>query len=85
MKNHWNTEKMPFAIMGVGFSYFMGGCDGLLIVSAMFVVANCITGIMHAANGQGLSGKTGFDGICRKAMIFVPAEGGKHPRCRKGW
>ena len=71
MKEFWNLCQLVFTAVGGWLGYFLGGCDGLLIALAVFVVADYITGVMCAVSDKNLSSEVGFEGICRKIIIFL--------------
>ena len=71
MKEFWNLCQVVFTAVGGWLGYFLGGCDGLLIALAVFVVADYITGVMCAVSDKKLSSEVGFEGICRKIIIFL--------------
>ena len=71
MKEFWNLCQLVFTAVGGWLGYFLGGCDGLLIALAVFVVADYITGVMCAVSDKKLSSEVGFEGICRKIIIFL--------------
>lgn len=51
--------------------WFVGGIDGLLCALIVFVVADCITGVICAVKDRNLSTKTAFEAICKKVLIFL--------------
>lgn len=71
MKEFWNTIQFVFAAVGGWLGYFLGGCDGLLYALLAFVVIDYITGVMCAIADKSLSSEVGFNGICRKVLIFL--------------
>lgn len=71
MKEFWNMIQFLFAGIGGWLGYFLGGCDGLLIVLLLFVITDYITGVMCAIADKKLSSAVGFKGICRKVLIFL--------------
>jgi len=71
MKEFWNVIQAVFAAVGGWLGYFLGGCDGLLYALLAFVVLDYITGIMCAVVDKKLSSAVGFNGICRKVLIFA--------------
>ena len=71
MKEFWNTIQLAFAAIGGWLGYFLGGCDGLLYALLAFVVIDYITGVMCAIADKSLSSEVGFNGICRKVLIFL--------------
>ena len=70
MKEFWNVIQAAFAAVGGWLGYFLGGCDGLLYALLAFVVLDYITGVMCAVSDKKLSSAVGFEGICRKVLIF---------------
>lgn len=71
MKEFWNSIQLVFAGIGGWLGYFLGGCDGLLYALLAFVVIDYITGVMCAIADKNLSSEVGFNGICRKVLIFL--------------
>ena len=71
MKEFWKTIQLIFTAVGGWLGYFLGGCDGLLYALLAFVVIDYITGVMCAIADKKLSSAVGFNGICRKVMIFL--------------
>ena len=71
MKEFWNTVQVIFTAVGGWLGYYLGGCDGLLIVLIAFVIIDYITGVMCAVIDKKLSSAVGFKGICRKVLIFL--------------
>lgn len=71
MKEFWNAIQMVFTAIGGWLGYFLGGCDGLVVVLVVFVVADYLTGVMCAISEKKLSSEVGFRGICRKVLIFI--------------
>lgn len=71
MKEFWNTIQLIFSAVGGWLGYFLGGCDGLLYALIAFVVIDYITGVMCAIINRELSSAVGFNGIFRKALIFL--------------
>ena len=71
MKEFWNTIQLAFAAVGGWLGYFLGGCDGLLYALIAFVAIDDITRDMCAIADKTLSSEVGFQGICRKVLIFL--------------
>lgn len=71
MKEFWNSIQLVFTAIGGWLGYFLGGCDGLLYALIAFVVIDYITGVMYAISDHTLSSAVGFEGICRKVLIFL--------------
>ena len=71
MKEFWNLFQFVFTAVGGWLGYFLGGCDGLLIALVVFVAVDYITGVMCAISDKKLYREVGFQGICRKVLIFL--------------
>ena len=71
MKELWNTMQIILAAVGGWLGYFLGGCVGLVYALILFVAADYVTGVMCAAVDKRLSSEIGFNGICKKVLIFV--------------
>ena len=71
MKGFWSVVQFVFTVVGGWLGYFLGGCDGLLYALIAFVAIDYITGVMCAINDKTLSSEVGFNGICRKVLIFL--------------
>ena len=71
MKEFWSVVQFVFTVVGGWLGYFLGGCDGLLYALIAFVAIDYITGVMCAINYKTLSSEVGFNGICRKVLIFL--------------
>ncbi len=71
MKEFWSYIQLVFTAVGGWLGWFLGGCDGLVIALAVFVVIDYITGVMCAIADKKLSSSVGFKGICRKVLIFT--------------
>lgn len=71
MKGFWNGIQFVFTAIGGWLAYFLGGCDGLILVLILFVVMDYLTGVMCAIVDKKLNSEVGFKGICRKVIIFM--------------
>ena len=71
MKEFWSMVQLVFTGIGGWLGYFLGGCDGLILVLLLFVIVDYITGVMCAIADRKLSSEVGFKGICRKVLIFL--------------
>lgn len=71
MREFWNGVQVVFTAIGGWLGWFLGGCDGLLYALIAFVVIDYITGIMCAVADKKLSSAVGFNGICKKVLIFA--------------
>lgn len=63
--------KAVLTSFGGALGWFVGGCDGFIIVLVAFVIADYITGVCNAIINKKLSSSVGFKGICRKVAIFI--------------
>jgi toxin secretion/phage lysis holin len=71
MKEFWLINQAVFAVLGGWIGYYLGGCDGLILLLAACVIIDYITGVMCAISDKRLSSAVGFKGICRKVLIFM--------------
>lgn len=71
MKEFWAMVQGVFAVLGGWLGYFLGGSDGLMCALMIFVAIDYVTGVMCAIADHTLSSEVGFDGICRKVLIFL--------------
>lgn len=71
MKELWTHAQLLLTAIGGGLGYFLGGFDGLIFALILFVVMDYITGVMCAISDKKLSSSIGFNGICRKILIFT--------------
>lgn len=71
MKELWNALQLALAAVGAWLGWFLGGMDGLIYAMIVFVVADYATGVLCAVSDRRLSSEIGFNGICRKVLIFV--------------
>lgn len=63
---------MIIAPIAGAVTIFLGGWDHLLAAALLFIVLDYVTGVVDAgAHGQ-LNPKTGFYGILKKVLYFVP-------------
>ena len=59
------------AFIGACVGYFFGEFDGFLHALLVFVISDYISGVVAAYIKHELSSSVGFNGILRKAMIFI--------------
>lgn len=71
MRDISNIIRIIFVWTGAVLGWFLGSCDGLLVVLIAFVIMDYITGIMYAVISRSLSSEIGFKGLFRKALIFM--------------
>lgn len=71
MKELWTHAQLLLTAIGGGLGYFLGGFDGLIFALILFVVMDYITGVMCTISDKKLSSSIGFNGICRKILIFT--------------
>ncbi|MCL2694655.1 MAG: phage holin family protein [Oscillospiraceae bacterium] len=56
---------------GAVLGFLFGELDGLFFALLAFVILDYITGVIAAITKKNLSSEIGFDGICKKIMVFV--------------
>ncbi|SLJ98062.1 MULTISPECIES: phage holin family protein [unclassified Paenibacillus] len=66
-----NVIKMVSAAMGAGAGYLFGGWGILINILLIFVVVDWVTGWAAAWIKHELRSRVGFEGIARKAAIFL--------------
>lgn len=71
MKQIWTGIQLAFTALGGFLGWFLGGLDGFLYALIAFTVIDYITGVMCAIVDKNLSSAVGFNGICRKVLIFT--------------
>lgn len=71
MKEFWGINQVILTGLGGWIGYYLGGCDGLILLLAACVIIDYITGVMCAISDKRLSSAVGFKGICRKVLIFL--------------
>ena len=71
MKQIWTLIQIIFSAFGGFIGWFLGGNDGFIYALLAFVVIDYITGIMCAIADKELSSEVGFNGICKKVLIFA--------------
>ena len=71
MKQIWSGIQIAFTAFGGFLGWFLGGVDGFLYALIAFTVIDYITGVMCAITDKNLSSSIGFEGICRKVLIFT--------------
>ena len=67
----WLRIKLVLSLLGGALSSLVGGMDGLMIVLLACMVIDYLTGVMHAILEKQLSSAIGFQGICKKMLIFI--------------
>lgn len=70
MKN-WEFS-MLVAPIGGAITIFLGGWDHLFSAALLFIVLDYITGVVDAGTHGQLNPRTGFYGILKKVLYFVP-------------
>ena len=71
MRSIWTGIQIAFSAIGGFIGWLLGGFDGFLYALIAFAVIDYITGVMCAISDKKLSSEVGFNGICRKVLIFV--------------
>ena len=64
--------KYGTAIIGGAFTAVLGGFDLMLKVLTWFIVLDYFTGMVAAYITKQLNSRVGFEGICKKVLLFVP-------------
>lgn len=59
------------AIVGTGATYIFGGWDNALVILVIMIVLDYLTGLLKAIVKKEVSSNIGFNGIARKAVIFI--------------
>ena len=71
MENVLNYFKIFVAGLGTLVTYLLGDWDTALVVLAIFVVLDYITGVLVAWLNHTLNSEVGFKGLAKKALILV--------------
>ena len=71
MKEIWTSIQIGITTLGGFLGWFLGGMDGFLYALIAFAVIDYLTGVMCAIADKTLSSAVGFEGICRKVLIFA--------------
>lgn len=71
-----NNNKTIFEIIcaaaGAVAGFLFGAADGLFCALVAFAALDYITGVTGAVINKKLSSRTGFEGILKKILVFVP-------------
>ncbi len=67
----WQWVQAMFTMLGGWLGWFLGGWDGFLYALLAFTAADYITGVMCAIVDKKLNSTVGFQGICKKVLIFM--------------
>lgn len=71
MEKILNLFKIFVSAIGTGITYLIGDWDTALIVLAIFVVFDYITGVLVAWINNSLNSEVGFKGLAKKALILI--------------
>jgi len=63
--------EVSCAAVGGAMGFLFGAADGMFYALIAFIVLDYITGIIEAIMKKRLSSRIGFDGICKKAILFI--------------
>ena len=66
-----NIFKVVVAAIGTGATYLLGDWDTALVVLAIFVVLDYVTGVLVAVINKTLDSEIGFKGLAKKALIII--------------
>lgn len=59
------------AVIGTTLTYLIGGWDATLKILAVLITVDYITGLMKAYKDKNLASDVGFNGLIKKAAIFL--------------
>lgn len=71
MEKTLNLFKIFVSAIGTGITYLIGDWDTALIVLAIFVAMDYITGVLVAWINNTLNSEVGYKGLAKKALILV--------------
>lgn len=69
--NYKNILNSTVALGGTTLTYLIGGWDGVLKILAVLIVIDYVTGIMKGFSNKELASDIGYNGLIRKAAIFL--------------
>lgn len=72
MRTILNNIKFTVALALGTITTLLGGWDMMMKVLVLFVVLDYASGLLAAFMGKGLNSKVGFNGICKKILLFIP-------------
>ena len=71
MEKGLNYFKLIVSALGTGLTYLIGSWDTALVVLAIFVVLDYVTGVLVAWVNKTLNSSIGYKGLAKKALILV--------------
>ena len=71
MKSTLDMLQLVFNDFLTYTKWFLGGFDGLLCALIIFVLADCITRALYDVKNRNFTGKTVFEVISKKVLIFL--------------
>ena len=72
MRTILNNIKFTVALALGTITTLLGGWDMMMKVLVLFVVLDYASGLIAAFMEKGLNSKVGFNGICKKILLFIP-------------
>ncbi|TYO95130.1 phage holin family protein [Desulfallas thermosapovorans] len=72
LASYLTAAKRVIIAVGTAITTFLGGWDMALKVLVIFVVCDYLTGLVAAWYQGELNSNTGFKGIAKKILLFVP-------------
>ena len=69
--NHKTIFNGVIATIGTALTYLIGGWNIVLGILAICIIVDYVTGLMKGLMHKELSSSVGFDGLLRKAAIFL--------------
>jgi len=71
LQSLWLRTQLIFSALGGALCALLGGLDALLTVLIAFSIMDYLTGVLCAIVKRTLSSAVGFQGICKKVLIYV--------------
>ena len=66
-----NHSKYIHELMNVALSWNFKRQDSLIYALIIFVIIDCVTGVLLAIHNQKVSSEIGYKGIIKKVLIFL--------------
>lgn len=63
--------RVWLAWLSMGLNEFLGALDALLYALLLFMLVDCVTGVLYGIASGTLSSDVGFKGICRKIYMLT--------------
>ncbi len=69
--NYKNIFNGGVVAIGTSLTYLIGGWDAVLKILAVLMIVDYITGVMNGFKDKNLASEIGFNGLMKKAAIFL--------------